>query len=174
MSLNINKLTRKIHKWASIGFGVFLVIWLITGIVYVLRVSIVTRIDRLIMVEKKGKLTEMEADSVNVNYIPSKENFREIKISIPEAISILETEMGRALQVAGCSVYKASDKLLYEITLKNGEKYLVDAIGGNPVKLTEVDVKNAALAAAPSGSNIVDVTFLKERPYAYIQILQLL
>jgi hypothetical protein len=167
MSLTIYRLIRRIHKWASIGFSVFLIIWLITGIVYVLPVSVLGKIDRLITVEKKVESSEVEVNSININFISSKTSFKDIKVSIPEAISILETEIGHALQVAGCSVYKTSDKLVYEIALKNEEKYLVDAIVGKLVKLTNADVKNIALAAAPLGSNIVDVAFLRERPYAY-------
>jgi hypothetical protein len=99
--------------------------------------------------------------------MPSQAEFRNIKVSIPEAISILENELASTMQIARCSVYKTSNKLVYEITLKDGKKHLVDAIEGEPVKITEEDIKVNAIEAASSGSNIVDIAFLKERPYAY-------
>ena len=71
MSLKIYKLVRKTHKWASIGFGVFLVIWLITGIVYVLPVSVLTKIDNWVRGEKQVQSEQTELDSANINFLPS-------------------------------------------------------------------------------------------------------
>jgi hypothetical protein len=56
---------------------------------------------------------------------------------------------------------------LYKIALEDGKLYLVDAIEGKPTKITKLEIKNNALAEAPSGSNIVEMTLLEERPYAY-------
>ena len=166
--MKINKLLRKIHKWTSIGFGVFLGIWLITGIVYVFPQSILIKIDRWFVGGRQVKAIEAKSNLANNKFVPTQITFRDIKISIPEVISILETELDSTIKVVGCSVYKTSERLLYEIALEDGKLYLVDAIQGKLTQITQVEIKNNALAVAPSGSNIVGMTLLKERPYLYV------
>jgi hypothetical protein len=167
MPFKIYKLTRKIHKWISIGFGVFLLVWLITGIIYVLPVSVLKKIDHLIMGQQKVKIIEVESEPVKKIFISSQVNFRDTKVSIPDAISVLETEIGHEIQVVDCSLNRILNKLVYEITLKDGKKFLVDAIEGKLTKITEVEIKKIAIAAGPPDSNIVNISFLKKRPYAY-------
>jgi hypothetical protein len=167
MPLKINRLTRKIHKWISIGFGVFLLIWLITGIVYVLPVSVLNRIDRLVMGQQKVKISEVESYPVENKLELSRINFRDTKVSIPDAISVLETEIGHEIQVVDCSLNRILNRLVYEITLKDGKKFLVDAVEGKLTEMTELEIKKIAIAAGPSDSNIVNISFFKKRPYAY-------
>ena len=56
---------------------------------------------------------------------------------------------------------------MYGIKPKDGKLYLVDAIDGKLAEMTKTDIKRNAIAAGPVDSNIVDVSFLKKRPYAY-------
>jgi hypothetical protein len=53
------------------------------------------------------------------------------------------------------------------MTLEDSERYLVDAIKGVPVTITEARIVENAIAAATLGSNIMDMAFLTKRPYAY-------
>ena len=167
--MKIYRLIRKTHKWISVGFGVFFVIWLITGIVYVFPQSILIKIDRWFVGGRQVKAIETKSNLANNKFVPTQITFKDIQISIPEAISILETELDSTIKVVSCSVYKTSERFLYEIALEDGKSYLVDAIEGKPTKITQLEIINNALAEAPSGSNIVEMALLKERPYAYAE-----
>ena len=167
MMLKIYKLARKIHKWASIGIGVFLLIWLISGIFYVIPVSVLERIDHWIMGGKQVQTMETRSELANIEFIPVGVGYRDLSVSIPEAISILETSVGHTVQVTGCLVHRLSDTLVYEIILEDGSRHLIDAIKGKSTKITEAEIKENAIAAAPPGSHIVKMTYLTKRPYAY-------
>jgi uncharacterized iron-regulated membrane protein len=167
MAMRIYKLARKIHKWTSIGIGVVLLIWLISGIFHVIPLSVLERIDRWIMGGKQVQTVQTQSEPANVEFVPNEASYRNLAVSIPEAISILETDMGHAVQLAGCSICRLSDTLVYEITLEDGGRHLIDAIKGIPLRIAEAEIKESAIAAAPQGSNIVNMTFLTKRPYAY-------
>ncbi len=149
----------------------FFFIWLITGIFYVLPPSVLKGIDRWMMEGKKVQVGERESKPANVEFVPVQLDYRDITVSIPEAISILETEMGHTIQVTQFSLYALLDTLVYEIILEDGGRHLIDAIKGIPVIITEAEIKTNAIAAAPPGSNIVNMTFLNKRPYAYWGII---
>jgi len=123
------------------------------------------------MEEKRVQVVERESKPANAEFVPVQLDYQDITVSIPEAISILETEMGHTIQVTQFSVYPLLDTLAYEIILEDGGRHFVDAIKGIPVKITEAAIKINAIAAAPPGSNIVDMTFLNKRPYAYWGII---
>lgn len=166
MALKIYKLARKIHKWASIAFGVFLLIWIISGIVYVLPISVLDRIDHWDIGGNKVQTAVTKSECATVEYMPTV-GYRNLKISVPEAISILETDLGHTVKVKGCSIFKLSDTFVYEMILEDGNRHLVDAVKGTLTIITEAEIKKNAIAAAPPGSNIVDMTLLDKRPYAY-------
>jgi len=167
MALRIFKLARKIHKWASIGIGVFLIVWLVSGIVAVLPSFILERIDHRMMGGKQVHTAETQSELVQIESVAGEPDYRNLSLSIPEAISILETNLGHAVQVTTCTTYRLSNTLVYDMTLKDGKRYLIDAIEGVPTTVTEAQIKENAKAAAPPGSHIVDMTYLNRRPYAY-------
>ena len=119
MALKIYKLARKIHKWTSIGFGFFLFIWVVSGIFYVLPVSVLERIDGWMIGGQQIQTAVIESEAANVEYLSTEVGYRNLTTSIPEAITILETDLGHTVKVARCSILRLSDTLVYEMVLEN-------------------------------------------------------
>jgi uncharacterized iron-regulated membrane protein len=167
MALKLFTLARTIHKWTSIGIGIFLLVWLVSGMFSIMPVSILERIDRWVTGGQQVRSAEMRSERVHVGSMAKKPDYRNVSLSVPEAISVLETDVGHAVQVTGCSIYRLSGTLVYDMTIEDGRRYLIDAIEGVPTTVTEAQIKKSAKAAAPPGSHIVDMTYLTKRPYAY-------
>jgi hypothetical protein len=163
----LNKLIRKIHKYLAVGIGFIFLTWLTSGIFYVVPLN---RLERVIQFFEGGWQTQALEPDTRFNRVKvksTKANYRNIIVSIPEAISLLETDIGHTIKVVGCSINQLSDTLVYEIRLENGKYCLFDAIKGIPVKITEAKIKENAITASPEGSNIVHTSFLTKRPYTY-------
>lgn len=163
----MNKLMRRVHKWTSVMSVVFLLIWIVSGCFYIVPLSVIQRIDRLFAGGDGARMVDDIFEAPPVKLTTTQECYRNHAVSIQDAILILEAKLGRTVLIVGCSIYPSSDRLVYSITLDNGECYIIDAVEGVPVKITQDRIEQLAIAAAPPDSSIVESTVVRERPYVY-------
>jgi hypothetical protein len=69
--------------------------------------------------------------------------------------------------VTGVTVARFGNGLAYEIELQDGSRYLVDAVRGTPIIITQAMAERAAQTWMRNGAGIIRVAVLQEREYHY-------
>lgn len=112
--MNINQV-RKLHKWIFVFMGIFMLAWVVSGIVMILPqpwFGAITRFDR------------SEADYTLAVLPPS------------EAVARVERQGLTAQGIRGVSLRTVDGRILYEVALENGTPRLIDAQSGEPFSFT--------------------------------------
>lgn len=96
--------------------------------------------------------------------VPAQEQvgFRDLRLSIPEAIALLEEKLGSTVEVKWVvPVRTAERRMAYDITLANDTHHVVDAVSGAMLEISQARAQAIAQAAVPGGE-VVERAFLKE------------
>jgi len=95
-----------VHKWIAVFVGLFILVWLISGIVMMMPPLF------------PGPARQQEARPVN---------FREVTVSPAEAVEELARVLGSYPEVNRLSLRRIGDTLAYQVSLKSGVSHLIDA-----------------------------------------------
>src|SRR4030095_12744473 len=118
----------RIHKWLAVTAGVFLLVWLITGVIMVLP-----------------PLSNGPAPVQPVRKI----DFRDITQSPAQAIANLEKILGTTSHVNSMSLKWIHDVLVYEIHFENGGRHFINAVTGQVFSITRALAERFVLEAYP-------------------------
>jgi uncharacterized iron-regulated membrane protein len=108
-------LVRKLHKWVFMFMGVFMLAWLLSGLVMILPPSwfgVLTRFDR------------------------SDADYTLAVLSPAQAVALIERQAGTSADVRKVTLRKIDGRILYEIALGNSESRLIDAQSGELFSFT--------------------------------------
>lgn len=144
--MTLNKFVFKTHKWTAVGIGVITVIWFVSGVVIVLP---------------SGILSEGPAPQVN----PHSVDFREVSITVPQAIAAAEAAAGKPIRVSGMGIRHWPGRLLYEVQSDAGT-FLIDARSGERFEITE-DAVRQMLAQSRPNAPVQQISLLKEHVVGY-------
>lgn len=142
---------RKAHKWMAVAASIFLLAWLVSGLVMVIPFDWLAR--------KVGLAAAPVASSRPLD-------FRQITVTIPEAISALEAELGGPADVTQVRVTAFRDRPAYQLNVAGGSVHLVDAVTGTPIVVSEALAEELATRALPGPARVA-ATVRVERPDYY-------
>jgi len=145
------RLIRKIHKWVGVGTSLFLFAWLVSGIIMVVPVDW--------LAQRMGLVPAASAWSAP--------GFRQIEVTIPAAIAALETELEGPLEIVGVQVTTFQAGPAYQVALRGGLTYLVDAISGEPVVITETRAEAMARDVVPGAGRIASSARIESNDFHY-------
>ena len=104
---------RSVHKWIAVCAGIFVLIWVVSGIARILPSGW----------PKQNSPKELT-------------DFSNFGISPAEAIAILSRKMGPALVVERINLRQILNFVVYEIKVKGGVSFLIDATSGQSFTIT--------------------------------------
>lgn len=118
------RVMNRIHKWTAISVSVFLLMWLVSGMVMTIPTKWlqVTR-------NQESKRTLDPAD-----------RFDEVTVSIRSALETVE-ESGQSPAIREIKLIPMADTIAYIISTQNNKIHIVDAFTGEPVT---IDAEHAA------------------------------
>jgi hypothetical protein len=128
----------RIHRWIAIPTGVFIVGWIITGVV------------AMVPVPGPPPSPVQTLDLAQIAVTPA------------EAARAL-VWVGVAPAVTSMRLYRLGDVLAYEIAVAGRGLQLVDARSGRPITVDAGLARNIAAARAPAGAQIVRTDLLSRR-----------
>ena len=129
---------RSVHRWIAIPTGVFIVWWIITGVV------------RLLPEPGPSPSPVQTLDLAQIAVTPA------------EAARALAL-VGVTPRVTSIRLYRLGDVLAYEIAVAGHGLQLVDARSGRPITVDAGLARNIAAARAPAGAQIVRTDLLSRR-----------
>ena len=132
VTVNWRPFLYKWHKWFAVAAGLLTLIWFGSAVVMVLP----------------SPLFGSKATPRDTAVAP---DFREAKVTVPEAIAALEAATGQPARIAGVSLRRFRGRLLYSLSTPGGQSHFIDAISGEPFVITEPVAREIALSAV-SGS----------------------
>lgn len=109
------KLVRKLHKWVFMFMGVFMLAWVLSGLVMILPPSwfgVITRFDR------------------------SGADYSLAELSPAQAAALSQRQAGASADVRQVTLRTVDGRILYELAFSNGESRLIDARSGELFSFT--------------------------------------
>jgi len=136
----------KIHKWIAVTVGMFILMWLISGIVMILpRTS-------------NGPGTNQKLAPVN---------FREITMSPAQAIANLEKTLGSHMDVNSVSLRRIRGTMLYKINVKPGNSHLIDVRTGRLFIITTEVAEQIARDEFSLQAHVLQIKSVDRNDYFY-------
>lgn len=121
--MNVTKFVFKTHKWLAVSTAVLTFLWFFSAIFMTMPAFI------------ERAVAEPAVASENVDL------YRDLQLSVPQAIAALEQNLGHAVRVNDVLFKKIQDKLYYRFGTNEGI-HLVSGTDGSLLKITE-DVARA-------------------------------
>jgi len=136
----------RLHKKIFILMGAFLFVWLVSSLVMLIPPSWF------------GSAARTPGGDVN---------YRAASLSPADVIARMEARSGRALDVVSVSLQHIQDQLLYAVSLKGGEKQLVDAGTGAYFDITPGLAESTVRATFPTEAPVAEIVQLHEHDTSY-------
>lgn len=136
----------RIHKWLAVIAGLFLLVWLITGVVMI--------------------LPPFSTGPAPVQPV-RKIDFKDIAQSPARAIANLEEILGTTSHVSSVGLKWIHDVLVYEVHFENGGRHFINAVTGQVFSITRELAEKFVLDAYPEQGRVQKVEMLKQHSYEY-------
>jgi peptidase YpeB-like protein len=136
----------RIHKWLAVTAGLFLLVWLITGVIMV--------------------LPPLSTGPAPVQPI-QKIDFKDIVQSPAQAIANLEKILGTTSHVSSVGLKWIHDVLVYEIHFEDGGRHFINAVTGQVFSITRELAERFVLDAYPGQGRVQKVEMLEKHNYDY-------
>lgn len=120
-----------LHKWSAAGAVLLTLTWFASGIVLLFPSS-------WFIVPVRAGIGEGNSPG-----------YREIKVSIPEAIALMEAELGQPLEIRAVALQKVAGRLVYQLQIPSRESHLVDAVTGERFVMDEETARRILERIAP-------------------------
>lgn len=141
--MSLSRFVFKSHKWLAVAAGLLTLIWFVSGIVMVLPVSIFGAPGPLNVAGPPGP------------------GYKEIAISIPQAIAAVEAGLGREVKVTGVEFRRIAGRLLYRVQTDGAGAHLVDALSGERYVINESVARELLRLADPAAAG-GELTLVRE------------
>ncbi len=136
----------KLHKWFALTVGVFLVTWLVSGIVMVLP-----------------ELFETPTAPPPPAFL----DMQEVRVTPREAVARLQQDLGETPRVLQMVLKRIVQTPVYQIAVVQRGSYLIDARSGQPFVITAETAVPIARAHAGTQAPVVENDYLTRRTFAY-------
>jgi len=136
----------RIHKWLAVTAGLFLLVWLITGVIMV--------------------LPPLSTGPAPVQAI-QKIDFKDITQSPAQAIANLQKSLRTTSQVISVSLTWIHDVFVYEINFENGGRHFVNAATGKSFTITRDLAERFVLNTYPGQGGAQTIGLLEQHSYGY-------
>jgi hypothetical protein len=124
----------KSHKWLAVGVGLLTLFWFVSGVVMLLPVYV------------------FDAPGPMDTTGPPGPGYKEIAVSIPQAIAAVEAGMGREIRVTGIEFRRIAGRLLYRVQTDGAGAHFVDAISGERYMIDEAVARELLRLANPKAT----------------------
>ena len=141
--MNWSRFIFKTHKWLAVTAGLLTLIWFVSGVVMVLPVSVFGAPGPLNTTGSAGP------------------GYKEIAVSIPQAIASVEAGLGREVKVTGIDFRRIAGRLLYRVQTDRAGAHLVDAVSGERYVIDEAVARELLRLADPAASG-GEMTLVRE------------
>src|SRR5712692_1931935 len=111
----------KTHKWLAVGLGLFTFFWFLSGILMVLPLPR----------DSQSPVAPPHAEASPRDSQP----YRQVAVSVPQAIAAAEAAAGHPLSVTSVSFGALPGKLAYQIGTNSGV-FLINSVDGNRIVIT--------------------------------------
>ena len=140
----------KWHKWFAVAAGLLTLVWFGSAVVMMLP-------DPLF-----GNKTTTRGPAETLD-------FRQVKVTVLEAIAALEAATGQPAQITGVSLRRFRGRLLYSLSTAGEKSHFIDAISGEPFIITEQVAREIALSAVSSSASLGATTKIEkfDRDYTW-------
>jgi hypothetical protein len=128
----------RVHRWIAIPTGVFIVGWIITGVVAMVPAP----------GPRPGAVQALDLTQIAIT---------------PAKAAAALAEGGAAPVVSSIRLYPLGDVLVYEVAIAGRGPRLVDARSGQPLSVDAGLARRVAAARAPEGARVVGTDLLSRR-----------
>ncbi len=142
----IRKLMRKIHRWIFISMGIFMLVWVVSGI----------------MISVPNHWLEHKAKGKNHTI-----DFTAFSQSPADVILKLKQDNGTGFDVKSLGFQKIGDTELYSVRVKKGDDLLVDAHTGELFKVTPDLAEKIVREGFNIETPVLENTSLKKHVISY-------
>ena len=151
--MTLQRFIFKTHKWLAAGVGLFTLTWFFSGIVMVMPLL---------------RPAARSADSGKSNTPPGDSApFRQMAVSVPQAIAAAENAAGRPLRVERVALRTIAGKLIYEIGATRGATFLIDAMDATRLVVDEGLARQIASRAHPGPIEWSSIALVREHTNEY-------
>jgi hypothetical protein len=141
--MSLSQFVFKSHKWLAVAAGLLTLIWFVSGIVMVLPVSIFGA-PRPLFIEG-----------------PPGPGYKEIAVSIPQAIAAVESGLGHEVKVTDIAFSRIAGRLLYRVQTAGAGTHFVDAVSGERYVIDETVARELLRLADPAAAG-GELTLVRE------------
>jgi hypothetical protein len=127
--MTLQRFVFKSHKWLAVGVGFFTFTWFFSGIVMALP--------GLSRAKLRPAAPAMSSGGADAPAPPEAQPFRQIAVTIPQAIAAAEGAAGRPLRIERVGLKTVAGKLLYELEAQGPETILIDTASGARIVIDE-------------------------------------
>jgi hypothetical protein len=150
--MTLNRFIYKTHKWLAVGVGLFTLIWFASGVVMVMPKNFLG----------KGSVADGSAVA------RTGPGYKEIRLSIPQAIAAAEAAAGKPAEVTGVSLRRVNGRLAYEINTAKSGTHLIDALDGTPIQVTQEFARQMAEQALGGRAKAREISLLQNYTMDYM------
>lgn len=144
--MNLRRAVYRVHKWLAVGAGLFLITWLISGIVMILP-------NRLFQTEPQYATREI--------------SYGKVVVSPAQALAGLELSDRQTQDVRWIGLRQIGEAILYEISFHQHEPILVDAVSGHRFTLTKEAAEGLIRERYPTQAATSEIQLQTEHSLAY-------
>lgn len=141
--MNLSRFVFKSHKWLAVATGLLTLMWFVSGIVMLVPVRFFGG--------PGFKSTEG----------PPGPDYRQVALSVPQAIATVETELGRTVKVTGMEFRRLAGRLFYRVQTDGAGSHLVDAVTGERYVIDEAAARELLRLVEPE-AHVAAVTLVKD------------
>jgi hypothetical protein len=155
--MTLQRFVFKTHKWLAAGVGLFTFTWFLSGIVMSLPG----------LQRPKAELGQASPPRAVATTRPDAQPFRQIAVSIPQAIAAAEAAAGRRLRIEHVGIKALPGRLVYAIEAEGPETFLIDTGSGARVVIDEAFAEEIAQRVIGHRAAWEPATLLREHTSEY-------
>lgn len=134
---------RKIHKWTFVIFGLFMLLWVVTGIIMAVPI---------------------QSAEPEVDHLPDPVDFSRAKVSPAEAIQRLDLNPDKVNTV---QLYRIQGRIVYAVKDENWKNHLLDAVSGERFSFTPETAESIARRAFSIDHPVAENRLLEAHTMTY-------
>lgn len=142
--MNVTKFVFKSHKWLAVATSVLTVFWFFSGI----------------FMTMPAFLQQAMAESPAPAAGPPAEIYRDFRVTIPQAIALVDQNSGAAVHVNDVTIRQIGGQLYYRVATNQGSS-LVSVLDGSFLKITEEVARQLAVHAGAQAETLGAATLMK-------------
>jgi uncharacterized iron-regulated membrane protein len=146
--MTLNRLVFKTHKWLGVAVGALTLLWFVTGVVMSLPAGVL-------------RAAPPEAAAAEVS-------FRDVKLSVPEAIAHAEAQAGKTFGSVEVSFRRLPGRLLYQVSAPGAGTFLMDALSGERLVIDEPAAREIAAGLMRGSGQVTRATLLRQHVPRYL------